>query len=68
MFSVSDILGLNPLTRKILSNAAGAAFGMASSAYVLEPARDAEATASEVLKSNIEGMVTWSKRTAAASG
>lgn len=30
--------------------------------------KGAEATASEVLKSNIEGMVTWSKRTAAASG
>lgn len=30
MFSVSDILGLNPLTRTILANAAGAAVGMAS--------------------------------------
>ena len=29
MFSVSDILGLNPVTRKILSNAAAAACGMA---------------------------------------
>lgn len=29
MFSVSDILGLNPFTRKILANAAGAAYGMA---------------------------------------
>jgi uncharacterized protein (UPF0261 family) len=29
MFSVSDILGLNPFSRKILANAAGAAFGMA---------------------------------------
>jgi uncharacterized protein (UPF0261 family) len=29
MFSVSDILGLNPITRKILANAAGAALGMA---------------------------------------
>lgn len=28
MFSVSDILGLNPLMRKILANAAGAAWGM----------------------------------------
>jgi uncharacterized protein (UPF0261 family) len=29
MFSVGDILGLNRFTRRILSNAAGAAFGMA---------------------------------------
>lgn len=29
MFSVSDILGLNQFSRKILANAAGAAFGMA---------------------------------------
>ncbi len=29
MFSVSDILGLNPFTRKILANAAAAAVGMA---------------------------------------
>ena len=29
MFSVGDILGLNPVTRKILANAAGAAHGMA---------------------------------------
>lgn len=29
MFSVSDILGLNPFTRKILAKAAGAAHGMA---------------------------------------
>jgi len=29
MFSVGDILGLNPLLRMILSNAAGAAYGMA---------------------------------------
>lgn len=31
MFSVSDILGLNRVTRKILANAAGAVHGMASS-------------------------------------
>ncbi len=31
MFSVSDILGLNPLLRQILSNAAGAIVGMAES-------------------------------------
>jgi uncharacterized protein (UPF0261 family) len=29
MFSVSDLLGLNPVTRRILANAAGAAHGMA---------------------------------------
>ena len=29
MFSVSDLLGLNPFTRRLLSNAAGAAYGMA---------------------------------------
>lgn len=29
MFSVGDLLGLNPFTRKILANAAGAAHGMA---------------------------------------
>ncbi len=32
MFSVSDILGLNPLFRRILSNAAGAIVGMANAA------------------------------------
>lgn len=32
MFSVSDILGLNPLFRRILSNAAGAIVGMADAA------------------------------------
>jgi len=36
MFSVADILGLNPLTRKILANAAAAACGMADSEVVLE--------------------------------
>ncbi|MBC8427646.1 Tm-1-like ATP-binding domain-containing protein [bacterium] len=36
MFSVSDILGLNPLTRKILANAAGAACGMANVDVSLE--------------------------------
>jgi len=36
MFSVGDILGLNPLTRKILANAAAAAFGMATSRVELE--------------------------------
>jgi len=31
MFSVADIMGLNPVTRKILANAAGAVCGMADS-------------------------------------
>jgi uncharacterized protein (UPF0261 family) len=36
MFSVTDILGLNPVMRKILSNAAGAICGMASVEVELE--------------------------------
>jgi uncharacterized protein (UPF0261 family) len=36
MFSVADIFGLNPVTRKILSNAAGAVAGMVSSDTALE--------------------------------
>ena len=36
MFSVTDILGLNPLTRKILANAAAATCGMASVDVQLE--------------------------------
>lgn len=40
MFSVSDVLGLNPLTRKILANAAGAAFGMASTEIALDTSTD----------------------------
>lgn len=36
MFSVADILGLNPLTRKILGNAAGAVCGMAQSKIALQ--------------------------------
>jgi uncharacterized protein (UPF0261 family) len=39
MFSVSDILGLNPLTRKILANAAGAVCGMAATNVELETSR-----------------------------
>ncbi|MFT7517607.1 MAG: hypothetical protein ACI84O_001402 [Myxococcota bacterium] len=35
MFSVSDILGLNPLSRTILSNAAAAAWGMTQSTAAL---------------------------------
>ena len=38
MFSVSDLLGLNPFTRKILANAAGAAHGMAQVEVTLESA------------------------------
>lgn len=36
MFSVGDLLGLNPLTRKILANAAASAHGMAESRVTLE--------------------------------
>lgn len=36
MFSVTDILGLNPVTRKILANAAGAVCGMANVDVKLE--------------------------------
>ncbi len=36
MFSVTDILGLNPVTRKILANAAGAVCGMADTEVTLE--------------------------------
>ncbi|HWE64471.1 MAG TPA: Tm-1-like ATP-binding domain-containing protein, partial [Chloroflexota bacterium] len=36
MFPVTDILGLNPVSRKMLSNAAGAACGMAASDVKLE--------------------------------
>jgi uncharacterized protein (UPF0261 family) len=36
MFSVTDILGLNPVTRKVLANAAGAACGMADVDVTLE--------------------------------
>ncbi len=36
MFSVSDILGLNPLMRKILANAAGAVCGMANVKTAME--------------------------------
>ncbi len=37
MFSVTDIMGLNPVMRKILANAAGAACGMASVEVELKP-------------------------------
>jgi len=35
MFSVTDIMGLNPVMRKMLANAAGAACGMAASSVTL---------------------------------
>ena len=38
MFPVADIMGLNPVTRKILSNAAGAVCGMAESEVILRSA------------------------------
>ncbi|MCP4167390.1 MAG: UPF0261 family protein [Chloroflexi bacterium] len=37
MFSVTDIMGLNPVTRKILANAAGAVCGMAAVKVGLTP-------------------------------
>ncbi len=40
MFSVSDILGLNPFIRTILARAAGAAYGMALVDETLPPASD----------------------------
>jgi uncharacterized protein (UPF0261 family) len=40
MFSVCDILGLNPFFRRILSNAAGAIVGMAKAAIKIEFTRD----------------------------
>ena len=36
MFSVTDIMGLNPVMRKILANAAGAVCGMAESEVAIE--------------------------------
>jgi len=39
MFPVADIMGLNPVTRKILSNAAGAVCGMAESEITLRSAQ-----------------------------
>lgn len=39
MFSVTDILGLNPITRKILANAAGAVCGMANVGVKLEKSK-----------------------------
>src|SRR3974390_1262343 len=36
MFSVTDIMGLNPVTRKILANAAGAVCGMAATEVTMQ--------------------------------
>lgn len=44
MFSVGDILGLNPVTRRILANAAGAAHGMAIAGGGIDVARGAKPT------------------------
>ncbi|MEO2161253.1 MAG: Tm-1-like ATP-binding domain-containing protein, partial [bacterium] len=43
MFPVSDILGLNPLARTILANAAACAWGMAQAAVPLERSEDGRA-------------------------
>jgi uncharacterized protein (UPF0261 family) len=37
MFAVGDILGLNPVLRKMLANAAGAAYGMALNEWSIAP-------------------------------
>ena len=42
MPAVADILGLNPFTRKILSNLAGAAFGMACSERSILPSSESK--------------------------
>ncbi len=42
MFSVGDILGLNPVTRKMLANAAAATYGMACSRVTLDIAPGAK--------------------------
>lgn len=44
MFSVGDILGLNPVTRRILANAAGAAHGMALAGGTVEVKSGAKPT------------------------
>ncbi len=43
MFPVSDILGLNPLARTMLANAAGAAYGMSLAKVPLEKPKDGKA-------------------------
>jgi len=44
MFSVGDLLGLNPVTRRILANAAGAAHGMALAGGEIEMRRGGKPT------------------------
>lgn len=44
MFSVGDLLGLNPVTRRILANAAGAAHGMALAGGDIEMRRGGKPT------------------------
>lgn len=44
MFSVGDLLGLNPVTRRILANAAGAAHGMALAGGGMEMRRGGKPT------------------------
>ncbi len=56
MFSVSDILGLNPFSRKILANAAGAAVGMAQKS---ERAITAEAGSKGTIGMTNLGVLTY---------
>ena len=42
MFSVSDLMGLNPFTERILANAAGAAYGMSLGGGSVEPSTSAK--------------------------
>ena len=56
MFSVSDILGLNPFSRKILANAAGAAVGMAQKS---ERAITAEASSKGTIGMTNLGVLTY---------
>src|SRR5262249_13710889 len=46
VFSVTDILGLNPVLRRVLSNAAGAISGMVEQEFVEPPARPVVAVTS----------------------
>jgi uncharacterized protein (UPF0261 family) len=46
VFAVTDILGLNPVLRRVLSNAAGAISGMVEQTFVAPPARPVVAVTS----------------------
>lgn len=46
VFAVTDILGLNPVLRRVLSNAAGAIAGMVEQEFVAPPARSVVAVTS----------------------